>query len=325
MLGNSAPAEHTPARPMTFPDHSLGLSFYFEIAGFADALAIEKLVTDSAPVIRRYLDDPISAQTIGHQPDPRRNAFLALLLAIDRAGFERGTLSVLPAQPACQPAAHAGAGGYCPFCGVLSLLAGAQREKLIRIRKVAGDKDAGGRYINAADVAIEPGFGLEEWRERIKRLSLPTLLSAAAPAAPARAPAGGAKAKSKAKAKAPPAPGLAGTVLAVMRVSSWAELAFSVQAESFQLGDITGAPADLGLDAAGWQFFHEVARARGHLQPAVLGGLDWELNKRVARLSAALKRAFPQIQAEPFENTGAGFKSRFNIQPGDLLEDHWGA
>jgi len=324
MLGNNAPVEHTPARPMTFPEHSLGLSFYFEIAGFVDSLAIEKLVTDSAAVIRRYLDDPISAQAIGHQPDPRRNAFLALLLAIDRVGFERGTLSVLPAQPACQPVAHAGAGGYCPFCAVLGLLAGAQREKLIRIRRVAGDKDATGRYVNAADIAIEPGFALDEWRERIKRLSLPTLMSmvpATAPA-PARPPAG---AKGKAKAKAPAGPSPAATALGLLRVSSWADLAFSIQVEGFQVADVTGAPADLGLDAADWQFFHEVAKTRGRLQPAVLGGIDWELNKKVVRLSKALKKSFPQILGEPFEGVGIGFKSRFNVQPGDLLEDHWGA
>ena len=96
------------ARPMTVPESSLGLSFYFETGAIAGDEAVGQLLAGTAAAIRRYLDDPVNAQVVGRRPDPRRNAFLSLLLAIDRAGFEPGSLSVLPLEPVCRPAAHAG-------------------------------------------------------------------------------------------------------------------------------------------------------------------------------------------------------------------------
>jgi hypothetical protein len=310
MRPTARPAGPGARQPMTITEHAIGLSFYFEVAGRANTQAVELLVTDSVPVIRRYLDDPINAMVIGQKIDPARNAFLAMLLAVDRTGFEAGTLSLLPAAPACVPAAHAGAGGHCPFCAVMRIVAQAQREKLIQIRRVAGDKDETGRYIRATDLAVVPGDALPEHRARIKTLSLPLLWAAA----------GGEGAPE-------PPPGEARRQLAALRVQSWKELSFDVHALNFTVSGITGNRADLGLDRNLWALLGDLAKSGGQLRPKLLAGHDPQTGKQVEALRAALKKAFPQILGSPIEGqAGGAYKTAFAIKSGEMPQDsiRWG-
>jgi len=292
---------------MTLPEHSIGLAFYFEIPARANPQAVEFLVTDSVPVIRRYLDDPINATAIGQKTDPARNAFLAMLLAVDRAGPEPGTLSLLPAEPACLPAAHAaGAAGQCPFCAIMRLVALAQREKLIRVHRIAGDKNEQGRYVRATDIAIVAGEALADYRERIKRLSLPLLIAAAAGQGPG-------------DAGPEPEPGAARKQLATLRVQSWSELSFDVGALSFTVSGITGNRADLGLTRDLWAFFGDLAKTGGQLRPRLLAGQDANTVKLIDALRAALKRSFPQIPGNPVQSqAGGAFRTAFAMKAGDL-------
>jgi len=310
MTASGPPAGAAGPRPMTIPEQTLGLSFCFEIGAHLDPQAVAKLVADSAPVIRRYLDDPISATVIGQHPDPARNAFLAMLLAIDRANHEPGTLSVLPAAPACVPVAHA-TGGHCPFCAVLRVIALAQREKLIHVRQVAGEKDPTGRYLSATDIAIEPGEAIPDYRERIKRLSLPLLM--ASPAGPD---------------EPEPVPGPAQKLLATVRASSWAELNFDLQVAGFTVATVSGNRADLGLSRELWALLGEFAKGSGRLRPKVLGGVDTKLGVRVEGLRAALKRAFPQVPGNPIENqAGGAYQTTFTLSAADLSQGslRWGS
>jgi hypothetical protein len=295
---------------MTIPEHAIGLSFYFEVGGHADPQVLARLVTDSIPVIRRYLDDPISATAIGQRPEPARNAFLAAFLAIDRAGYEPGTLSVLPAAPACVPVAHA-TGGRCPLCAVLHVIALAQREKLIRVRAIAGDKNDQGRYVSATDIALEPGEAIPDFRERIKRLSLPLLMAG---------PSGAAEPE--------PVAGQTRQLLPTVRASSWTELAFDLQAAGFVVAGLSGNRADLGLSRGLWTLLGEFARGSGQIHAKVLGGADPLLAARVDELRAALKRAFPQVAGNPIESlAGGGFQTAFAISAGDLPQGslRWGS
>jgi hypothetical protein len=299
---------------MTVPEPALGLSFYFETGAIAGDEVVGQLLAGTAAVIRRYLDDPVSTQVVGRRPDPRRNAFLSLLLAIDRAGFEPGSLSVMPLEPVCRPAAHAGE-TRCPFCAVLHLVAESAREGLLRVRAVAGDKDQKGRYYRATDLAIDPGPALDGYRERIKRLSLPPLLPAQ-PAPRAHPDAQGEAAPRAGGLKSEAAAGLLATIYA----GSWKEVHFAIGAGSFQVGGVAGSPGDLGLDPGGWEIFCELARNHGQLQPALLGDADADVAARVAALAETLKRAFPQIPGEPIRSSGTGgFDAEFSIRAEDML------
>jgi hypothetical protein len=313
MRPTAQPAGPGANHPMTVPERAIGLSFYFEVPARANPQAVEMLVADSLPVIRRFLDDPVNVNAIGQKPDPARNAFLAMLLAVDRAGFEPGTLSVLPAEPACSPAAHApGAGGRCQLCAAMRVVAVAQREKLILIRKVAGDKDAKGHYVNATDIAIAPGQALDDYRDRIKRLSLPLLM--AAPDAPG-------------ESGPEPEPGEARRQLASLRVGSWAELSFDVHALGFTVSGITGNRADLSLTRDLWAFFGDLAKSSGLLRPKLLAGRDPRIAKLVAALRATLKRSFPQVPGDPIESqAGGAYKAAFAIKSGEMPESgsRWG-
>ncbi len=307
MRTTARPAGPGAHQPMTIPERSTGLAFYFEIGAHANAQAVEMLVADSVPVIRRYLDDPVNAAAIGQKPDPARNAFLALLLAVDRAGFEPGTLSVLPSEPACRPAAHKpGAGRACALCAVMRVVALAQREKLIIVRRVAGDKDDKGHYVLATDIAVDPGPALEGYRERIKRLSLPLLIAA---------PSGAADSGPE------PVAGQARKQLATLRVRSWAELSFDVQALAFTVSGVTGNRADLGLTRDLWAFFGDLAKSGGQLRPKLLGGHDSHTAGLVDALRAALKKSFPQIPGNPVESlAGGAYKAAFAIRSGEMPE-----
>lgn len=299
--------------PMTIQEHSIGLSFYFEIGAHANPQAVEKLVADSVPTIRRYLDDPINATSIGQKAEPSRNAFLALLLAVDRAGMETGTLSVLPAEPSCDLPAHAAhQPARCGLCRAMHVLAAAQKEKLIHVRRVAGEK-AEGRYVRVTDVAIEPGEAVAGYRERIKRLSLPLLMTAA---------------PASAKSEPEPVPGEAKRLLPGLRIGAWSELSFDVHATTFTVSGVTGNRADLGLTRELWALFGDFAKAGGQLRPKLLGGSDPRLGAMVELLRTALKKTFPHTPGNPIESqAGGAYKTAFAISSGDLPEGglRWGS
>jgi len=272
--------------PLAISDHELGLDFYLEVGGGVGPQAVKRLVAESAKELRGRLAELGRGAQPGPARSARLDAFLAALLAIDRAGFLPGTLSVLPAEPGCQPGAHARGEG-CPLCAVLELIAEAEAAKLIRVLRIAGDKDRQGRYVSATDIAIEPGEALPGYRARL--------------APPAEPPA--------------PEPDQA-TTLAGLRAGSWAEIVFEVSSEGFRVGNVSGVPADLDLEPGEWELFRDFAKGLGEYRSAGMGGADAQLAGQVERLGAALKRAFPQVPGEPIRSVGSGsYNSAFRIRP----------
>lgn len=304
-------------RPVSLRDEKLGVSWQFRTELPAESRTLGELIAAHIPVIRRYLDDPVNVQVIGRRPDLQRNAFMAMLLAIDRVGFEGSCVSVAPREPDCNPAGHAGkaAGQGCPLCAILRLLASMQEDKLLLVRKTVGHRNPEGRYVRVVQVLVEPGAAFPSYRDKVRRLSLPSLLM---PAAEAKVPAPAAKPAS------PDAATVA--VLASMHVRSWADLTFHVHADGFRVGEARGTAADLRLDRKGWALFLDLARGRGKLNPRTLGGIDPEMSAGVERLRAALKLAFPQIPGEPIEPSGGGYKAVCSFQPDEIAPDsgHWG-
>lgn len=305
MEANDAPEPKAPPPVLSLKDQALGLILHFQAPEHLNPGRVGKLLRDEVPVIRRFLDDPVNWPVVGRKPDRRRNAFLGLLLSIDRVGGSG--FSVLPLDKVCDLKRHAKSysGPPCALCVVMRLLGRVHGEKLVRITKVVGEADDKGHYLHAESIAFEPAEEFPPYREKIKRLPLPALLANAAPA-PSAAASGPAAASTL-------------TQLAAIRITSWAKLTIDVHADSFRAGEVTGYPSDLGLAQHEWSLFCDLAKARGKYAPKLLGPAAQRVRDNMARISAALKRAFPQILDEPIKRAGTGsYEAVFAIQAGDL-------
>lgn len=289
-----APEKAAPPPPeriaLVLRDTALGLSLSFRAPAHLDPERAGLLLRDEVPVVRRFLDDPVNWPQIGRRPDPKRNAFLALMLSVDRAGGEE--FAVLPLDRVCDVKRHARgyAGPPCPLCSVIRLVGRAVGEKLVHIAGVIGEADEQGHYLIAEKISLSPGPGLDTYREKIRGLGLPPVL----------------RATRRSIKKTSTDPAATWIKLSTIPAESWAKLRMDIRSDSFVANGVKGYPADLRLAQHEWDLLCDIAKAGGSYRPKMLGAGAAQFRETVQRLIATLKAAFPQIPGEPLRLSGTG-------------------
>jgi hypothetical protein len=292
---------------LSLRDTHLGLSLTFHAPAHLDTERVTLLLRDEVPVIRRFLEDPVNWPVVGRRPDARRNAFLALLLSVDRVGGE--DFSVLPLDRVCDVARHRKnySGPPCPLCHVVRLVGRVHGEGLVRITGVVGEADDKGHYLIAERITLQATPKLEVYREKVRRLPLPPVL----------------KATRRSQKKMSSDPAATWVRLCNIPVQSWEKLTLELTQDYFKANGIIGYPRDLELAHHEWDILLDLARAGGSYKPKLLGPVEAQFRESFARLAAVLKKAFPQIPGEPLRRTGIGsyeanVRLRIARQPLDL-------